>query len=371
MTGSIARENAMRNPRRTAATANALLIGVGIVSLITVLYGSLRTSIDRQISRAFTGDVTITTGGFDRGGVSPTLGATLNQLPEVGAAAPLRFGLATEPRSGKTDTITGIDPSTFTKVVDLQVVRGDLASLGADGVALHESTDGSVKLGSTLELNFLETGTKAFTVRAVFHESTITSDTIISADTLSKNVPNALDSFIFVKFKSGVPFDQGRAAVEQAARPYPTAKVQDLHELKQTFESRIATLFALILIMLLLAIVIALLGIANTLRLSVYERTRELGLLRAVGMTRSQVRSSIRWESAIISLFGTIGGLVLGFFFGWAVVTGLGGTDVTFAPPIPLLVIILIVGAVAGVVAAIRPARKAARLNMLEAIATE
>ena len=127
-------------------------------------------------------------------------------------------------------------------------------------------------------------------------------------------------------------FDQGRAAIEQAAKPYPTAKVQDLHELKQTFESRIAALFGLILIMLALAIVIALLGIANTLRLSVYERTRELGLLRAVGMTRAQVRSSIRWESAIISLFGTLGGLVLGFFFGWAVVTGLGGVGVLFAP---------------------------------------
>jgi putative ABC transport system permease protein len=103
----------------------------------------------------------------------------------------------------------------------------------------------------------------------------------------------------------------------------------------------------------------------------VYERTRELGLLRAVGMTRAQVRSSIRWESAIISLFGTVGGLVLGFFFGWAVVTGLGGEEITFAPPVPLLVIILIVGAVAGVVAAIRPARKAAKLDVLKAIATE
>jgi putative ABC transport system permease protein len=366
MTGSLARENAVRNPRRTAAAANALLIGVGIVSLITVLYGSLRTSIDRQIARAFTGDVTITTGSFDRGGVSPTLSAALNKLPEVEAAAPMRFGLASS--NGKTTTVTGIDPATFTKVVDINVVRGDLAALGTDGIALHESTNGNIKLGSKMVLKFVETGEKEFTVRAVFHQSDITSDTIISADALSQSIPNALDSFIFVKFKPGVPFDQGRAAVDQAAQPYPTVKVQDLHELKQTFESRIATLFGLILIMLLLAIVIALLGIANT---SVYERTRELGLLRAVGMTRAQVRSSVRWESAIISLFGTVGGLVLGFFFGWAVIAGLGGTEVTFAPPIPLLVIILIIGAVAGVVAAIRPARKAAKLDVLQAIATE
>ena len=377
VTGSIARENAMRNPRRTAATANALLIGVGIVSLITVLYGSLRTSIDHQISEAFTGDVTITAGTFGRGGVSPTLAQTLNQLPEVDAAAAMRFGTA-----GKNDNstmITAIDPATFTKVVDMKVTAGDLSTLGTDGVALLDTIDvklldgthGHPKLGDKYVLNFVETGPQTFTVKALFHRSTITSDTVLSTQAMDKNIPNSLDAFDFVKFKAGVPFDQGRAAVEKAAKDYPTAKVQDIHELKQTFESRISLLFGLILIMLTLAIVIALLGIANTLRLSVYERTRELGLLRAVGMTRAQIRSSVRWESAIISLFGTIGGVVLGFFFGWAVITGLGGNDIQFAPPPFLLALILVVGAAAGVLAAIRPAYKAAKLDVLQAIAAE
>jgi putative ABC transport system permease protein len=377
MTGSLARENAMRNPRRTAATANALLIGVGIVSLITVLYGSLRTSIDNQISEAFTGDVTITAGGFGRGGVSPTLAQELNQLPEVEAAAPLEIGLSGQ--GDNSTVVTGVDPATFSKVIDVQVTAGDIAALGTDGVAVLDTqdikgTNGATvhpKLGDNYVMMFVETGEKTFTVRALFHRSTVTSDVLISTQALEANQPNTLDAFIFVKFKAGVPFDQGRAAIEQAAKPYPTAKVQDLHELKQTFESRIAALFGLILIMLALAIIIALLGIANTLRLSVYERTRELGLLRAVGMTRAQVRSSIRWESAIISLFGTLGGLVLGFFFGWAVVVGTGGSDITFAPPVSLLVVILVVGALAGVLAAVRPARKAAKLDVLEAIASE
>ena len=377
MTGSLARENAMRNPRRTAATANALLIGVGIVSLITVLYGSLRTSIDRQINQAFIGDVTISTGSFDRGGVSPTLAATLNQLSEVAAAAPLRVGLADNNGSGV--TLTGIDPSNFSKVIDVQVTQGSLSDLGNNGIAaldtatIHLSATEArhPKLGDTVTFKFAETGDQQFTVKAIFHRDSVTSNLLVSTSALSANEPNSLDAFVFVKFKSGVPFDQGRAAVEQAAKPYPTAKVQDQNQLKQTFESRIASLFGLILIMLLLAIIIALLGIANTLRLSVYERTRELGLLRAVGMTRSQVRSSIRWESAIISLFGTVGGLVLGFFFGWAVVAGLGGSEISFAPPISLLVLILVIGAVAGVVAAIRPARKAAKLDLLQAIGAE
>jgi putative ABC transport system permease protein len=376
VTGSIARENAMRNPRRTAATANALLIGVGIVSLITVLYGSLRTSIDNQIDQAFTGDVTITAGGFGRGGVSPTLAKSLNQLPEVEAAAAMRFGTAGRDDNGT--TITAIDPAAFTKVVDMDITAGDLSSLGTDGVAQLDTIDVKQngvtrhpRVGDHIVLNFVETGPQTFTVKALFHRSTITSDTVLSTQAMDANIPNSLDAFDFVKFKPGVPFDQGRAAVEAAAKPYPTAKVQDIHELKQTFESRIATLFGLILIMLTLAIVIALLGIANTLRLSVYERTRELGLLRAVGMTRAQIRSSVRWESAIISLFGTVGGLILGFFFGWAVITGLGGNDIQFAPPVGLLVVILLVGAAAGVIAAIRPARKAARLDVLQAIASE
>lgn len=377
VTGSIARENAMRNPRRTAATANALLIGVGIVSLITVLYGSLRTSIDNQISEAFTGDLTVTSGGFGRGGISPTLSADLNKLPVVEAAAAMRFGIAGT--NNNSQTLTAVDPSTFSKVVDMDVKQGDISSLGTDGIALLDTMNvkqlnggnGHPKLGDKYIVNFLETGPKTFTVKALFHRSTITSDTVISTQAIEANIPNTLDSFIFVKYKPGVAADQARDAVEAAAKPYPTAKVQDIHELKQTFESRIATLFGLILVMLTLAIVIALLGIANTLRLSVYERTRELGLLRAVGMTRAQIRSSVRWESAIISLFGTVGGLVLGFFFGWAVINGLGGTEITFAPPVGLLVVILVVGALAGVLAAIRPARKAAKLDVLQAIAAE
>jgi putative ABC transport system permease protein len=213
VTGSIARENAMRNPRRTAATANALLIGVGIVSLITVLYGSLRTSIDNQIDQAFTGDVTITAGGFGRGGVSPTLAQTLNQLPEVDAAAAMRFGIVGKDDNGT--AITAIDPASFTKVVDMELKEGDLSTLGADGIAVSDSydvkqPDGSNRkfhVGDKIAVDFLETGRQMFTVKAVFHRSGITSDKVISTQAMDANIPNSLDAFDFVKFKSGVPFD--------------------------------------------------------------------------------------------------------------------------------------------------------------------
>src|SRR4051794_16232167 len=201
VTGSIARENAMRNPRRTAATANALLIGVGIVSLITVLYGSLRTSIDNQIDEAFTGDVTITAGSFGRGGVSPTLAQTLNQLPEVDAAAAMRFGIVGKDDNGT--AITAIDPASFTKVVDMQLKEGDLSTLGTDGIAVSDSydvkqPDGSNRkfhVGDKIAVDFIETGRQMFTVKAVFHRSGITSDKVISTQAMDANIPNSLDAF--------------------------------------------------------------------------------------------------------------------------------------------------------------------------------
>jgi putative ABC transport system permease protein len=372
VTGNLAKENASRNPRRTSATASALLVGVGVVALLTVLYGSFKKTIDDQISRSFAGDLSISAGGFGGGGLSPALQESLAQTPEVGVAASLRFGRAEVNGSGI--NLTGVAPQDFTKVIDLDVRKGDLAELGDDGIAVLDTKadDEHLAIGKKVTMRFAETGTKPFVVRAIFHRNDVSTAWIISNDAYAANIPNPVDSFIFVKFAEGVSNADGRAAVEAAAKPYPNATVQDQNELKQTFESSIQQVFAFLLVLLLLAIVIALLGIANTLRLSIYERTREIGLLRAVGMTQPQVRASIRWESAIIAVFGTIGGLVVGIFFGWAITEAAGKNQhVTFAPPPFLLAFLLILGAAAGVIAAIRPARRAARLNMLTAIASE
>ncbi|MEY2434926.1 MAG: putative transport system permease protein [Acidimicrobiaceae bacterium] len=372
VTGKLAQENAMRNPRRTSNTASALLIGVGVVSLLTVLYASFRQSIDDRIQESFIGDVTITAGAFGNGGVSPDLESRLRALPEVEVAAPERF--ATADVDGSKTFVTAIDPVALPKVLNLNVREGNLADLGTDKVAvqLKEAKAKHWKVGESVKIRFAETGEKAFTIAAIFDRQNLASDVVVSTATFDANVPNTLDAFIFVKFKSGVPLDQARAAVEAAAKPFANAKVQDQSQLKQEFESNIQTIFAMVLVLLTLSIGIALLGIANTLRLSVYERIRELGLLRAIGMTRSQVRSALRWESMIIALFGTLGGMVLGLFFGWAAVQGISkSTEISFVLPIGLLITIAIVGALAGVLAAIRPASRAAKLDLLQAIATE
>jgi putative ABC transport system permease protein len=373
ITGELASENAVRNPRRTTWSAAALLIGVGVVSLLTILLGSFKTSIAEQIDRSFTGDVTVTAGGgFGGGGLSPTLEQQLNQQPEVEAAAPLRFGLVQ--RNGTSQQLVAIDPVPASKVLDLEVEQGELSTLGDDGIAVYDkkADDEHWKLGDTVTLHFVETGDHTFTIRSIFGRNDITGSLVVSTAVFDASMPTSLDAFIFVKFKPGVSFEQGRAAVERVAKPFANAKIQDQQELKETFSAQINQIFALMTVMLALAILIALMGIANTLRLSVLERRRELGLLRAVGMTRAQVRSALRWESVIISVFGTLGGILLGTFLGWAVVRALSGDQLLkFAPPVPLLIAILVLGAVAGVLAATRPARKAAKLDILQAIATE
>ena len=373
ITGELARENAVRNPRRTTWSAAALLIGVGVVSLFTILLGSFKTSIDEQIDRSFIGDVTVTVGGgFGGGGFSPELAQELTQQPEVETAAPLRFWLVQ--RNGSSQELVAVEPTSASKVLDLETSAGDLSELGDDGIAVYDkkAEEEHWKLGDTVTLHFIETGDRTFTIRSIFKRNDITGSLVVSTAAFDANVPGSLDAFIFVKFKSGVSFEEGRAAVERVAKPFANAKIQDQQELKDTFAAQINQVFVLMVVMLILAIVIALMGIANTLRLSVLERTRELGLLRAVGMTRPQVRSALRWESVIISVFGTLGGMLLGTFFGWATIRSLSGDQLLkFAPPMPLLVTILFVGAIAGVVAAIRPARSAAKLDVLQAIASE
>jgi putative ABC transport system permease protein len=194
----------------------------------------------------------------------------------------------------------------------------------------------------------------------------------LSIATVSEHYTSQLDQYVFVKLASGVSPVEGRKAIDGVLKAYPNAELQDRTEFKDAQAAQINQLLGLIYVMLLLAVVIALIGIANTLALSIYERTRELGLLRAVGMSRRQLRSSIRWESVIISLLGTIIGLVIGLFFGWAVIEALKDQGFTrFAPPAGQLILVVIVGGFAGVLAAVFPARRAAKLDVLQAVTHE
>jgi len=372
MTGTLARENAMRNPKRTAATAAALMIGVSLVGFITIFAASVTETIESAIDEQVTTDLFITTGAGFGPGLSPTLAEQVADVPEVGVVTPIRFGAIAI--GGNNDFVTGADPVAADTLFDFNVLEGDLRDLGPTDIAISERTaeDDDLRLGDQVPIEFSHTGQQLFTLRAIYERYEIADDYLISLDAYERNFKTQLDFQVFIEPAPGVTIDQARAALQPLVDEYPTAELQDSEEYKDNYVAQINQFLVLIYVLLLFAVIIALFGIANTLALSVYERTRELGLLRAVGMTRPQVRSAVRWEAVLISLFGTLLGLVVGVFFGWVIVEALRDEGFSeFAVPPGQMLAIVVVAALAGVVTAIYPARRAARLDVLRAIATE
>jgi putative ABC transport system permease protein len=372
ITGSLSRENAMRNPKRTAATASALMIGVGLVGFITILAASTRTSIDASIDDAFTGDFVIDSGAFGAGGLDPDLTTKINGLPEVEGATGVRAGAALV--NGDADQVLGVDPDTAFDIVDVQPLEGDTSALDANSIGVFEdkADDDNLQVGDTVPVVFKDTGEQELTVALIYGEDQPSGNYLLGLDAYEANFADQYDTFIFVSKADGVSEQAALTAVEGAAAANPDADVQDRAGFKEEQTKFVDQLLGLVYALLALAIVIALLGIANTLALSILERTRELGLLRSVGMTRSQLRSTVRWESVIIALQGTLLGLGIGVFFGWALVAALKdeGVDQLDIPFGTLAVVVLLAG-FAGVIAAILPARRAAKLDVLKAIVTE
>lgn len=376
VTGGLARRNALRSPKRTAATASALMIGVAVVSLFTVFGASLKATMDQTVNRSFAGDLAISTPGFGAGGsgLSPKLAPALAEQPEVATAVGLGKGAAEIEGEGRALTVT--DPGPFAKSFDLGKVDGSLDGLGTDGIAINrsEAEKQDLKVGSTAELAFADGEKATFTVRALFGRSELAGDYVITREAWAPHRMQDADSLVSVTFKDGVSAADGKAAVSKTAQEYGNPDVQTRGEYAQSAAGGIDMMLTLVYALLALAVLIALLGIANTLTLAIHERTRELGLLRAVGQTRAQLRAMVRWESVLVAAFGTAGGLVLGGFLGWVLVKASdGATSSAFAfavPPVQLAVVVL-VGLAAGALAGLRPARRAARLDVLRAIATE
>ncbi|MFC8826421.1 ABC transporter permease [Streptomyces sp. NPDC057137] len=376
VSGALAKRNALRSPRRTAATATALMIGVAVVSLFTVFGASLKATMDQTVSRSFAGDLAVSVPAFGGGGsgLSPKLAPALAELPEVGSAVGLGRGVAKVDGDGRQLTVT--DPAALAEGFDLGSVDGSFDGFGTKGIAVSRSQadDRKLRTGGTTQLTFTDGRKETFTVEAVFERSELAGDYIITRAAWAPHRTQDADSLVSVTFKDGVPAAEATAAVERTAATFGDPDVQTRDEYARTSAGAIDMMLTLIYALLALAVVIALLGIANTLTLAVHERTRELGLLRAVGQTRAQLRAMVRWESVLVAAFGTAGGLALGGLLGWVVVKaseGAGDTAFAFAVPPAQLVLVGVVGLTAGVIAGWRPARRAARLDVLRAIATE
>ncbi len=362
--GAIAQQNAMRNPSRSARTASSLMIGVALVSFLTIFATSIKSSGGGVIRDSYRGNLIVDSGAFDsNSGLSPEFATRLKTLPGVHTISAQRN--AAVEIDGSPNFLSAYDSSTIGTLFDLGHVQGDLVHLGADGIAVQAGTGAdAVKLGDTRTITFA-TGAATFTVRATFDGAANFFGTqFVDLSAFAAHLPVALDSRVYVAADDA-------AVVDRAAAPYPTAKVLTTDAFIDQQNGNIDTILTLMYALLGLAVVIALLGIANTLALSIHERKRELGLLRAVGMSRSQVRSSVRWESVVVALFGTALGLSIGVFLGWAMVRSLADSGFgTLVVPFGTLAAIACIAAFAGVGAAIMPARRAARIDILQAIAT-
>ncbi|MGQ0615940.1 MAG: ABC transporter permease [Acidimicrobiia bacterium] len=368
VTGSLARENAVRNPRRTSGTAAALMVGVGVAALFTVFAASLKTTINEAIDRSFAGDLVVDSGTFGIGGITPELAARTRQVPGVAAVSGLRFGLMEV--DGEPKGVAIADPASLGQVFDLGFSAG-AGTLGPTDLAVNcdVADDKGWPVGTKLPVRFVDGATATFTVAAHYDNDDIVGNYVLGLSAWEPHSQENLDTFVSVKVAEGTDVDTVRASIKPLVDQLAAgSELQDREEFRTTQSNSINQVLGLVYAMLALAIVISLMGIANTLSLSINERTRELGLLRAVGMARRQVRSSIRWESVIIALFGTLGGVFIGLFFSWALVQAASSEGVQYTLPFGGLIGLVVAGAVAGILAAVRPARRAARLDILQAI---
>jgi putative ABC transport system permease protein len=382
VTGTLARENTMRNPKRTAASASALMIGVGLVAFITILASSTTASLDATVDQTFTGDFVINSGNGMGGGVNPALPQKLTTLPQVAVATGESIGDAVI--FGQVQGLAAVDPGTAGQIFNVSSLQGSISALGADGIAVSTDTAAKhhLKLGDPVPAVFRDTGPRTLRVALIYGDPQAAPSAnpggkpgyFLGTPAFDANfaAPHSYDQ-VFVKKAPGVSSAAALAAVKQlTAHDAPGATVMDQASYKAEQTKGINQLLYFIYALLALAIVIALLGIGNTLALSIFERTRELGVMRAAGMTRRQLRSTIRWESVIIALQGTVLGLLVGVFFGWALVLAQKSQGLSvFSIPYKTLLIVIVLAGLAGVAAAILPSRRAAKLNVLRAIVTE
>jgi len=373
VTGKYARENAHRNPKRTTATASALMIGVALVGFITVLAASTKDSIAAAVDKSFRADYVVESGSWTQG-FAPTIEDDLRAVPEVALLSPVRSAPAEV--AGSTTDVMALDPTVVDELYDLKVSSGSIRSVhgGAVAVTADKAGDEGLSIGDKVPFRFADGQNVSLTVRAVYDGNAIGGEAtwIVGLDTFEQHVADQFDRRVFVTVDSGLTAAESRGALKAALTEWPNAELQDQAEFKESITAEIDKMLNLIYGLLALAVVIALIGIANTLALSVHERTRELGLLRAVGMHRRQLRRAVRWESLLIAALGAALGAVLAIGGAWGVVKALDDQGVTqLTLPAVQLAVILGMAGVAGLLAATGPARRAAKLNVLEAIASE
>jgi putative ABC transport system permease protein len=369
--GQLAAENAGRAPRRTSATVAALMIGVALVSASAVFASSLRTTFEKVMDRGVTADWVVTADGFAL--LPDVIAQTLADVPELSAVTGVRS--ASVEIDGDTKQFGAAEPVALEQLVNVGLEDGSWEGLQEGGIFVHNdpAEDLGLEVGDTVEATFQNGEVRELPVAGIFSDAALIGNWLMSSTELEEIVSGEQnDFFVAMKTADDVSEDDARQAIENALVEYPQAKIETADQFKDSQAEQIDQLLVIITVLLGFAIIIAVLGISITLGLAVFERTREIGLMRAVGMTKRQTRRMVRWEAIIVSTFGAIVGIVLGTLIGIALSYAVPDTiieGITFS--VRTIIYILIGAVVAGFIAAFYPSAKASRMDVLEAIATE
>jgi putative ABC transport system permease protein len=365
--GRLARENAMRNPRRTAQTASALMIGLALVSTIAVLGASLSTSAAKSVDTAINANYIIS----GKGAFSKSVVPAVSHLPGVTTTTTAYQGQF-EFR-GSLSTLTAVSTGRLAQTINLHVIDGSGAPALAAGHLLVDSTtarSNNLHVGSVVAVRFAQTGPATMRIGGIFKPNPLAGSFFVGDSFFLSRFDNPLPVVVLLRTAPGSP--DINPTLNRVLTPYANVSSKTRAQFESNQKHHINQLLGLIYVLLALAVLVALIGIVNTLMLSVFERTREIGLLRAVGMKRRQVRAMIRSEAVIIALFGAVIGIIVGTGLGVALASALRHNGVTnIAIPVPSLVGFLALSGVLGLAAASWPARRAAKLDVLAAIAAE
>ncbi|NBW91100.1 MAG: FtsX-like permease family protein [Actinobacteria bacterium] len=371
VTGSMARQNAARNPKRTARTAAPVLIGVALVTAFTAFATSAKKEIRDTIGSSFRGDFAVSAPSTGFGGLSISLSDQLGTLPEVAQATGIGFASVNIDGQGK--FVQVINPATASGLINFTMVEGSQSGLSNTGmlVSTGRATANNWKVGSTVNVSLVDGASKQITIEGIYEPTGFDVSYVLSRDFFTDTTTRLFDNIIYIKTKSGVSEDDARTAISSQTQDKGLGKLQSRSEYIDAQSGQVNQILGLIYGLLFLSIIIAIVGIIITLLLSVFERKREIGLLRAIGMTKNQVRATVRWESAITSMLGAVVGVVLGVGMGLVLIAVLADTGVSaFSLPVNETIVILVLSFIVGVVAAVYPAWKATKVNIMMSITT-
>ncbi|MEU1311361.1 ABC transporter permease [Streptomyces cinnamoneus] len=371
VSGKLAKENALRNPRRTAATASALMIGLTLITGLTVAAVSANEGMNKMGQQDLKADYKVSSSSYQ--GLSPEIAKTLAGQPGIEAAVPLRsLGFEAD---GRPTLAYATDVRDVAKVTDVRTVSGSLADVrGTDAVAVAEkfARERGLKTGSTLPMAFYDGKKASPRVAAVYRDNDVLSDVLTAPALLDPHQDKVRDDQVLVKAAPG----QAKALpgkIKASLGGNPLIKVESQDDLRRAEAGNIDDVLYLMYGLLGMAVVIAVIGVVNTLAMSVFERTREIGMLRAIGLARREVKRMVRLESVIIAMFGAVLGVGVGVFLAWSGGHLLRSSFPQYEMVVPWgrIAVFLLLALAVGVLAAVWPARRAARLNMLESIGAQ